>query len=128
MTTIWALSDTHLSLSKPRDQTRFGEKWRNHTQRIKTAWQTLIDTNDIVLLPGDLSWAHSPRTVQPDIDWLATLPGRKVIARGNHDYWWKNLVQVQRDVLPENMQAVQGSCLPLDDVLICGTMGHIAPN
>lgn len=125
---IWAISDTHLSFERPRDQTRFGEKWRDHEARIKAAWQERVGPDDIVLLPGDLSWAHTAQRVQPDIEWVATLPGRKVLARGNHDFWWKRLSQVQREVLPEDFFAVQGSCLNLDDVLICGTMGHIAPN
>ena len=92
------------------------------------AWRARIAPDDIVLLPGDLSWAHSPLKVQPDLDWLAKLPGRKVLARGNHDYWWRKLSQIERDLLPQRVSAVQGTCLAMDDVLICGTMGHIAPN
>lgn len=128
--TVWAISDTHLSFAKPRDQTRFGEKWRDHTQRLAAAWRACIAPEDIVLLPGDLSWARTPRSVQPDVAWIADLPGHKVLARGNHDFWWKKLDQIQRDVLAphKHLYAVQGSCLALDDVLVCGTMGHIAPN
>jgi predicted phosphohydrolase len=126
--TIWAISDTHLSFAKPRDQTRFGSKWQNHAARIKAAWQDRVAPHDVVLMPGDLSWAHSPRNVKPDVEWVAELPGRKILARGNHDYWWKKLEQVQRQVFPPGMYAVQGSCLAVDNVVICGTMGHIAPN
>ncbi len=126
-TRIWAISDIHLSFAKPRDQTRFGHRWENHTARLEQAWRTCVTTADIVLLPGDVSWAHSPQSVRPDVEWLAALPGRKVLARGNHDYWWKHLSQV-RQVMPDGIYAVQGSCLALDGVLICGTMGHIAPN
>jgi len=126
-TRIWAISDLHLSLARPRDQTRYGAVWRDHVARIRAAWEERIAPGDTVLLPGDLSWAHSPLQVRPDIDWLAALPGRKVLARGNHDFWWKKPEQVCR-VLPADMLAVQGSCVRLDGVLICGTMGHIAPN
>lgn len=128
MPTVWAIADTHLSFGKPRDQTRFGDIWANHPERIKLAWQHRVTDHDIVLIPGDLSWAHSPQRVEPDISWIATLPGRKVLVRGNHDYWWKRLEQVRAQILPETMYAVQGSSLKLDDVIICGTMGHIAPN
>ncbi len=127
--TVWAISDTHLSFARPRDQARFGERWIAHTGRIYAAWQERVRPDDIVLLPGDLSWAHSPQKVQPDIDWIASLPGRKVLVRGNHDFWWKRLSQVQEELFPrDNMYALQGSCLALDGLLICGTMGHIAPN
>lgn len=126
--TTWAISDIHLSFAKPRDQTRFGEKWRDHTNRIRDAWHERIKPDDIVLLPGDLSWAHHPRDIQPDVAWLTTLPGRKVLARGNHDYWWKRLSQVRDEVLLDDIQAVQGSSLSINGVIICGTMGHIAPN
>lgn len=127
-TTVWAIADLHLSFAKPRDQTRFGEKWRDHEARIAAAWQERVAPQDIVLLPGDLSWAKKVRTVQPDLDWVTKLPGRKVLARGNHDWWWRDLDQIRCEVLPETMQAVQGSCLEINGVLICGTMGHVAPN
>jgi len=126
--TAWAISDIHLSFAKPRDQTRFGEKWRDHTDRIEAAWRARIKPTDIILLPGDLSWAHHARDVRPDVAWLEALPGRKVLVRGNHDYWWKRLHQIRHEVLPDDIQAVQGSCLTIDGVLVCGTMGHLAPN
>ena len=124
---VWAISDTHLSFGNPRDQTRFGEIWRDHTARIRAAWEARIAPQDIVLLPGDLSWAHSTANVLPDLAWLAALPGRKVLVRGNHDHWWKKLHQVEA-LLPDGISAVQGTCLEVDGLLICGTMGHIAPN
>ncbi len=125
---VWAIADTHLSFASHRDQTRFGAVWSDHPARLKAAWEAQIAAEDIVLLPGDLSWAHTARGVQPDIDWLAHLPGRKVLARGNHDFWWKKLDQVSAQVLQQGMAAVQGSCVQIDGLLICGTMGHIAPN
>lgn len=125
---VWAIADTHLSFGKPRDQTRFGDIWANHATRIQQAWEQQIAPTDIVLIPGDLSWAHSPQRVEPDLSWIAALPGRKVLVRGNHDFWWKKLDQVTTQLLPEDVYAVQGSCLQLEGLLICGTMGHIAPN
>lgn len=126
--TVWAIADTHLSFGKPRDQTRFGDIWADHASRIKQAWERRIAPGDIVLIPGDLSWAHSPQRVVPDLSWIGSLPGRKVLVRGNHDFWWKKLDQVTTQLLPEDVFAVQGSCLRLEGMLVCGTMGHIAPN
>ncbi len=126
--TVWAISDTHLSFAKPRDQTRFGAIWTDHTERIREAWQQRVGQEDVVLLPGDLSWAHSAAGVIPDVNWLASLPGRKVLARGNHDFWWKRLRQVEHEIFHESMYAVQGSSVTIDGLIVCGTMGHIAPN
>jgi len=125
--TVWAISDTHLSFASPKDQSQFGPKWVNHAERIRSAWLSRIADDDIVLLPGDLSWAHNPRNVRLDLEWIAALPGRKVLVRGNHDYWWKKLGQVH-DLLPDSISAIQGTSLALDGVILCGTMGHIAPN
>ncbi len=75
--TIWAIADLHLSFARPRDQTRYGDCWRDHTIRLQEAWQTHIAPQDVVLLPGDLSWGKNPLRAQPDIDWLAALPEAK---------------------------------------------------
>jgi predicted phosphohydrolase len=125
---VWAIADTHLSFGGARDQTRFGAAWIDHPARLRAAWESRIAPEDIVLLPGDLSWAHTPNRAEPDIAWIAGLPGHKILARGNHDFWWKKLEQVNTHILRKGMYAVQGSCVRINDVLICGTMGHIAPN
>jgi hypothetical protein len=58
-TRFWAIADTHLSFGKPKDMTRFGEKWQDHTQRLALTWNKTIAPNDVVMLAGDISWAHN---------------------------------------------------------------------
>jgi uncharacterized protein len=128
LTRFWAIADTHLSFAKERDLTRFGEKWLNHTDRISEAWKAQIQPDDVVLLPGDVSWAQSPGRIWPDLHWLEALPGRKVLLRGNHDHWWRDVYKVRKIVEPMGFYALEGDSIVLDGVIICGAMGHIAPH
>ncbi len=126
-TRIWAIADTHLSFGKPKDMARFGEKWIGHPDKLALAWRSLIAPDDVVLIGGDISWAQSVNKIYPDLDWLAELPGRKVLLRGNHDHWWKDVYHVRKIVEPRGFYALEGDSLSIDGVVVCGAMGHIAP-
>lgn len=126
-TRFWAIADTHLSFGKPKDMARFGEKWINHTERLAAAWRACIAPNDVVLLPGDISWAQSVGAILPDLAWLCSLPGRKVLLRGNHDHWWKSAEIARKIAEPLGFYVLEGDSITLDDVVICGAMGHVAP-
>ena len=88
MTRIWALADPHLSFARPKPMDIFGEHWRNHAERIAEGCSSLMEEDDILLIPGDLSWALKRHDAEVDLDWLSKLPGTKVLCKGNHDYWW----------------------------------------
>jgi predicted phosphohydrolase len=88
MRRIWALADTHLSFAKPKPMDIFGEHWRDHPAKIAKACAAVIEPGDLLLMPGDLSWAMKRGDAEPDLAWLAALPGIKVLCKGNHDYWW----------------------------------------
>jgi predicted phosphohydrolase len=125
---FWAIADTHLSFGKARDMTRFGEKWRDHTERIAAAWQAHVAPEDVVLVCGDISWASSEKRVLPDLVWLAALNGTKVLLRGNHDHWWDSAQQARRLAEPLGFHLLEGDALRIGGAVICGAMGHIAPN
>ena len=88
MRRIWALADTHLSFAKPKPMDIFGEHWRDHPAKIEAACRAVVAPDDLLLMPGDLSWAMKRADAEPDLAWLAALPGVKVLCKGNHDYWW----------------------------------------
>ena len=88
MRRIWALADTHLSFAKPKTMDVFGEHWHDHPAKIEKACRAVIAPDDLLLMPGDLSWAMKRKDAEPDLAWLAALPGIKVLCKGNHDYWW----------------------------------------
>lgn len=118
---IFALADPHLSLSTPgKEMDRFGDKWIQHAETICKNCQEVVGEDDILLLPGDLSWAIKMETAQTDLDFLGALPGRKAIIRGNHDYWWQGIGKV-RAALPDRMLALHGDAAAIDSVHLCGT-------
>ncbi len=85
---VWALADTHLGAAVGKTMNRFGTHWEGHPERIRRNCAELIADQDILLLPGDLSWAMRRDEAEPDLQLLASLPGIKVAIKGNHDYWW----------------------------------------
>lgn len=122
---IFAISDLHLPAGeKPMDI--FGAHWENHFERIAQDWKSRVEADDIVLLPGDLTWAMRLEDAHDDIMRVGALPGRKLILRGNHDYWWSGVGRVRR-ALPEGMYAVQNDALAMDGYIFAGTRGWKLP-
>jgi len=123
---VFAISDLHLPGGDVKPMDVFGEHWNGHFEKISADWREKAGPDDIVLLPGDLSWAMTLQDARADLDAVGALPGRKVILRGNHDYWWSAIGRV-RDALPQGMYAVQNDCVTLDGRVICGTRGWTIP-
>lgn len=119
---VFAIGDLHLSGSRAKHMHVFGQHWANHFERISQDWRARVDERDVVLLPGDFSWAMTLEQARPDIEAVAALPGRKVLVRGNHDFWWSSLTQV-RAAMGEGMYALQNDCVELDGWVYCGTRG-----
>ena len=123
---IFAISDLHLPGGDVKPMDVFGDHWAGHFEKISADWREKVCPDDVVLLPGDLSWAMGLKEAQADLDAIGALPGKKVILRGNHDYWWSAIGRV-RDALPEGMYAVQNDCVTLNGRVICGTRGWTIP-
>lgn len=121
---IYAISDLHLSLSGEKPMDIFGDAWRDHAARIAENWDSIVCPEDTVLLPGDHSWALRFEEAKPDLDYIAARPGRKILVRGNHDYWWRReaTTRIQKQ-LPENMILMHGRALVIEGVGITGTRG-----
>lgn len=117
---IYSIGDLHLSGSTGKSMAIFGNNWKDHHNKIKNNWERLINNEDIVLIPGDISWANKPEDVMEDLLWIHNLPGKKIITKGNHDYWWQSLKKVC-DILPSSIYALQGNCYISEDVAIAGT-------
>ena len=109
---------------KPMDV--FGPHWENHFERICENWLERVTPNDVVLIPGDISWAMHLEQALEDLKQIASLPGKILILRGNHDYWWNSLTQL-RSNLPEGMFAVQNDAFDAGEVVFCGTRGWMIP-
>ena len=124
---IFAISDLHLPAGDNKPMDIFGSHWERHFERISEDWRNRVTEDDIVLLPGDLSWAMRLDQAKTDLESVGKLPGRKILIRGNHDYWWSSVSRV-REALPKGMYAIQNDALMLDGIAFCGTRGWIFPS
>lgn len=124
---LFAIGDLHLPGGGEKPMDVFGAKWENHFARIAEDWRCRVEPGDIVLIPGDISWAMHLQDAVEDLEHIGALPGRKIIIRGNHDYWWSGITKV-RQVLPKGMYALQNDALLLDGYVFCGTRGWTLPS
>jgi len=123
---IYAIGDLHLPGGADKPMNVFGAHWEGHFDRIRRDWLNRVAPEDIVLIPGDISWAMQAEDAMGDLNAIGALPGRKILLRGNHDYWWCGISRL-RDMLPPGMFAVQNDALALEDTAICGTRGWTLP-
>ena len=120
---IWAIADTHLSFASPKPMDIFGQHWHNHAARIQQQCKRLVEPNDLLLIPGDISWALKRKDAEPDLSFIADLPGIKVLCKGNHDYWWDS-------DRPLSYQGLNDTpfTLPAKEIGVAGTRGWIPIN
>jgi len=123
---IFAIGDLHLAHSQPKPMGIFGEHWTNHVQLLREKWLQVVTEKDLVIIAGDISWAMHLSAALPDLNWLARLPGTKIMIRGNHDYWWSSIGKV-RSKLPSSVYALQNDHFTWEEWTICGTRGWICP-
>jgi predicted phosphohydrolase len=123
---LFVIGDLHLSLGTDKPMDLFGENWRDHHKKIRDNWIELIGTDDTVLIPGDISWAMTLDEALIDLNWIHELPGRKILIKGNHDYWWGSIKRLNS--LYENMDFLQNSFYSYKDIAICGSRGWTSPN
>ena len=123
---VFAIADLHLSGAQPKPMNVFGDRWENHWEKISAAWREQVSAEDIVLIAGDISWAMQWADALPDLDAIARLPGRKVILKGNHEYWWNSVSRI-RSYLPEGMYVIQNDAVAISGLIFCGTRGWQNP-
>jgi predicted phosphohydrolase len=117
---IWALSDPHLAFGVPgKTMEAFGPLWENYADKIATNWQKLIAPQDLVLIPGDISWATHLQDALVDLQWIHALPGTKVILKGNHDHWWGSSKKLS-EMLPPSIHFIQNNVFNWNSVTIAG--------
>ncbi len=123
---LFAIGDLHLPGGQEKPMDVFGDHWEGHFDRISADWRERVTQDDVVLIPGDTSWAMQLSDAIPDLRAIGELPGRKILIKGNHDYWWGGIGQVRR-ALPEGMMAIQHDVVDLGDVVVTGTRGWAYP-
>ncbi len=123
MTAVWALSDLHLSTSGAKPMDKFGDHWGDHAGRMAREWDRVVAADDIVVTPGDFSWANKPAEAVGDFAWLAERPGHKVLVKGNHDHWWPGTHKKLAELLPPRTHALKKTAVVINGVGFCGARG-----
>ena len=117
------LSDLHLSLGGDKPMDVFGDHWKDHHQTVASHWDALVAPDDLVLSPGDFSWAGKPEASEPDFAWLGQRPGHKVLIKGNHDHWWPRSKAKLAALLPQHTHALKKTACIINGVGLFGVRG-----
>lgn len=123
---IYALADTHLSLAVDKPMDVFGSRWSGYMKKLDDAWHDTVTDRDTVVIPGDISWAMNLGQALDDLWYLDDLPGRKIISRGNHDYWWDTMRKLTDYFAKNEIKTIEllfNNAYLAEDTLIVGTRG-----
>lgn len=127
---LYAISDLHLPLGVDKPMDIFGKNWENYVERLKENWINTVKNDDLVVMPGDFSWATYIDEAKADFDFLEKLPGRKIILKGNHDYWWTTMNKMKQYLSENNYSTIeflQNNSFEYNGISICGTRGWQTP-
>ena len=122
---LYAIGDLHLCLGAPKPMDIFGGAWVGYMDKLKEGMSVLTDEDTVVLL-GDLSWALGLDEAKEDFSWINAIPGKKIILKGNHDYWWSTASKFDKFCKAngfENMHILNNNCYLYEDIALCGTRG-----
>lgn len=127
---LYAISDLHLPLGVNKPMDIFGKRWENYVERLRENWQSTVGEEDTVVLPGDFSWATYLEESKADFEFLNGLNGKKILLKGNHDYWWTTMNKLKSFVRENgfrNIDFLQNNSFEYGDISVCGTRGWNTP-
>lgn len=122
---LYAMGDLHLSLTANKSMEVFGEGWKNYVNRIEASLSLLTDA-DTLILAGDTSWGIDLAEAEADFRFLDRFPGRKLLVKGNHDYWWATSAKLHRffdEKGIKSLEILHNNCYEYGDYALCGTRG-----
>lgn len=119
---VYGIGDLHFDYSKAKSMDIFGDNWIDHEEQIIESWKNKVKEEDIVLIPGDISWALKLEDAYFDLKRIDELPGKKVFIKGNHDYWWQSMKKM-KDLDLESLFFIQNNAYHYKDIGIGGTRG-----
>ena len=123
---LYTIADLHLSSEVDKPMSIFGARWTGHEEKIRTRWGSLVCENDTVVIPGDISWAMTLRDAAGDFMFIESLPGRKIISKGNHDYYWTTAAKMTKffgELGIRSISLLHNNAYTEGDFAICGTRG-----
>lgn len=123
---IYVIADLHLSFSQDKPMSIFGENWEGHSDKIKNNWISKVKQEDTVVLPGDFSWSMHLKDTYKDFEYLNMLPGKKLLLKGNHDYWWTTVTSMKKFLEEnkfKNIDFMYNNSFLVEDKILTGTRG-----
>ena len=125
---IFVMSDLHLSTNHATNKSMevFGNRWQNYMQRIKNNWEAVVTPQDTVVVPGDISWAMQLEEALDDFLFIESLPGTKLIGKGNHDFWWATNAKMYRFLEEHQITSIRfmyNQAYRVENHILCGTRG-----
>ena len=123
---IFTIADLHLSFNTNKPMNIFGTNWENYEEKIKKDWQEKVTEKDLVVLPGDFSWAMYLDETEKDFAYINSLPGKKILLKGNHDYWWSTVTSMRKYIKEKNFENIDfliNNSYECENKIIVGTRG-----
>ncbi len=123
---LYVIADLHLSESTDKPMDVFGAAWSNHKERLEKEWRETVTEEDTVVIPGDISWGMRFDNTEKDLLFIHSLPGKKIIGKGNHDYWWGTLTKLNafRDSIgATSISFLFNNAYKVENKVICGSRG-----
>lgn len=123
---VYAIADLHLSFNNSKPMDIFGENWKNHYKKIEENWKEKVKEEDVVLIPGDFSWETYLEDTYKDFEYLDKLPGKKILLKGNHDYWWTTVTNIKKYLKQNNFNTIDilyNNSYELENYIVAGARG-----
>lgn len=124
---LFAIADLHLSLGCDKPMDVFNG-WQNYTEKLEKNWRSIVNQEDTVVIAGDISWAMKLEDAEKDFAFIHSLPGKKLILKGNHDYWWTTKKKIDAFLSEHgftSIQIVHNNAYVVGDMAVCGTRGWL---
>lgn len=123
---VYTIADLHLSTGTDKAMDVFGHRWIDYTNKIINRWKSVISENDTVIIPGDISWAMTLDEAESDFALIDSLPGKKILGKGNHDFWWSTLSKINTFLKKNKFDSVSplfNNAYAVENIIVCGTRG-----
>lgn len=123
---LYVMADLHLSSDGSKSMAVFGSRWVDYMEKIRKNWCAVINEEDTVIIPGDISWALKLEDTLEDFRFLDSLPGKKLIGKGNHDFWWSTVSKMTAFLEQNGLSSIRflyNNAYRLEDCIVCGTRG-----
>lgn len=123
---LLVMADLHLSSDGSKSMEKFGSRWTDYMNKIKRNWSAVVGEHDTVIIPGDISWSLKLEDAAEDLRFLEALPGKKLLGKGNHDFWWSTATKMKaffQQLGLESLDILYNNAYLLEDCVVCGTRG-----